>query len=39
MTLIPLENRDDMEVAMTSYLLNWEYLFVSLMTISVRKIC
>ena len=31
MTLIPLENRDCMEVAMTSYLLNWEYLFVSLM--------
>ena len=29
MTLIQLENRDWMEVAMISYLLDWEYLFVS----------
>ena len=37
MTLIPLENRDCMEVAMTSYLLNWEYLFVSLMNYKREK--
>ena len=37
MTLIPLENRDGMEVAMTSYLLNWEYLFVSLMNYKREK--